>query len=133
VVISLAWDSAADLDLHVVTPGGAELDPKHPITTMASDPSTPPPGAGVLDRDSNGSCVADNLRQEDAVFADAPAPGIYVVRVDMFASCGAPAADFVLTERVDGVVKQTVKGRLLDIDADGGGPGSGLFVAQFQF
>ncbi len=43
-----------------------------------------PEGTAVLDRDSNASCVEDGYREEDAVFADAPAPGTYIVRVDMF-------------------------------------------------
>lgn len=130
-VVSLAWDSSADLDLHLVTPDGHEIDPKHP--TSASLDGGTSTGAGTLDRDSNASCVQDGFREEDVVFADAPLPGNYLVRVDMFSACGAPAADFVVTVRVDGNVTKTVKGRLLDTDADGGGPGSGLFVAQITF
>ena len=51
----------------------------------------------------------------------------------MFSSCGAPSADFVVTVRKDGLVTDTIKGRLLDIDADNGavdGGVPGLFVAQ---
>jgi hypothetical protein len=92
-----------------------------------------PPGTAVLDRDSNADCVEDAYREEDAVFADAPAPGNYIVRVDMFSACGAPAADFVVTERVHGAVTKTAKGILLAADADGGGPGSGVFVMQLSF
>jgi hypothetical protein len=132
VVISLAWDSGADLDLHLVTPGGQELDPKHPTTAPLDAGATPPPGTGLLDRDSNGNCVPDGFRREDVVFAEAPPPGSYLVRVDMFSACGAPSADFVLTVTADGAVAKTVKGRLLDTDADGGGLGSGLFVAQLD-
>lgn len=132
VVLSLTWDSRADLDLHVQTPDGREIDPKHPSSAKPGTKGMSP-GAGALDRDSNASCVQDNLRREDVVFADAPLPGTYLVRVDMFQACGAPSADFVLTVREDGAEKQTVKGRLLDIDADGGGPGSGLFVLQLSY
>jgi hypothetical protein len=135
VIISLAWDSAADLDLHLVTPAGKELDPKHPTTAPApgSADGTLPPGTGVLDRDSNAACAEDGFRREDVVFADAPLPGVYLARVDLFAACGAHAADFVLTVTRGGAVTDTVKGRLLDIDEDGGGPGSGLFVANLTF
>ena len=132
VVISLGWDSGADLDLHLVAPDGTELDPQHPNTYAGTD-GILPPGAGVLDRDSNAGCIQDGYREEDAVFATAPAPGSYLVRVDMASACGAAAADFVVTERVNGAVKLTVKGRLLAAAADGGGPGSGLFVAQLSF
>lgn len=134
VVLSLKWDSSANLDIHVVAPDGTELDPQHPTTaaTLEVDGGLPP-GTGVLDRDSNADCVEDGFREEDVVFADAPAPGTYLVRVDMFSACGAPSADFALTETVHGKVKDTVKGRLLAMDADGGGAGSGLFVAEFTF
>ena len=80
---------------------------------MANPDGSLPPGTGVLDRDSNAACVEDGVREEDVVFADAPAEGTYLVRVDMASACGAPSADFVLTERVDGKVMDTVKGRLL--------------------
>jgi hypothetical protein len=134
VVISLVWDSAADLDLHLVAPGGTELDPQHPTTAASLETDGGlPPGTGVLDRDSNGGCVEDPFREEDVVFADWPAPGTYVLRVDMASACGAPSADFVVTVRAGGVVKGTFKGRLLAIDADGGGPGSGLFITDLSF
>lgn len=135
VVFSLTWDSSADLDLHVISPDGSELNPKHPITVAALDGGADSilPEVGVLNRDSNASCAQDGFREEDLVFAGTPAPGDYVFNVDMFASCGAPAADFVLTVRVDGIVQKTFKGRLLDIDADGGGPGSGLHITRFTF
>jgi hypothetical protein len=132
VVISLSWDSAADLDLHLVAPDGTELWSGHPNTYMGDDGMLPM-GTAVLDRDSNGSCVQDNLREEDAVFADPPLPGAYLVRVDMVSACGAAWADFVLEVRQDGNVTQTIDGRLLARDADGGGPGTGLYVATLNF
>jgi hypothetical protein len=51
----------------------------------------------------------------------------------MVSACGAPSADFVVEVRQDGQLTQTFDGRLLAQDADGGGPGTGLFVAQLQF
>ncbi|MFT3769962.1 MAG: hypothetical protein QM820_31425 [Minicystis sp.] len=146
VVISLHWDSPADLDLHLTNPDGSEIDPKHPSAepidggTSADDPYIYPPGTGVLNRDSNGSCIQDGFREEDIVFAEAPLPGKYLLRVDMFASCSAPAANFVVTVREDGAVTQTIKGRLLDIDADNGtapgdagATGAGLFIGQLTY
>ena len=135
VVISLTWDSAADLDLHLITPGGAEVSAKSPTSATApiADPTMIPADVGVLDRDANGQCVQAGLRQEDVVFQGRPPAGEYAVRVDMFSSCGAPAADFVLTVRVSGAVVYTSKGRLLELDADGGGPGSGLFITNLSF
>jgi hypothetical protein len=134
VVISLTWDSNADLDLHLVAPDGTELDSQHPTTAaMRESDGGLPPGTAVLDRDSNADCVEDGYREEDAVFADPPAPGNYIVRVDMFSACGAPGADYVVTVREHGAVTQTTRGILLAADADGGGPGSGVFVTQLSF
>jgi uncharacterized protein YfaP (DUF2135 family) len=134
VVISLTWDTNADLDLHLVAPDGTELDPEHPNTAaMREADGGLPPGTAVLDRDSNANCVPDAFREEDAVFAGPPASGIYVVRVDMFSACGAPEAAYVVTVSVKGEVKGTFRGVLIAEDADGGGPGSGVFVTNLSF
>jgi hypothetical protein len=120
----------------LTSPSGKELDPKHPSTTAIADAGAdagfPLPGFGTLDRDSNAACVSDGYRAENVVWDDeagAPEAGLYVVRVDMFSACGAPSADFNFTLYVDGVATLHRVGRLLDINADGGGPG--LFVTEF--
>jgi hypothetical protein len=134
VVVSLRWDSDADLDLEVETPSGKTVDPKHPSTADKTDAGVDPttPGAGKIDRDSNAACVLDGYRQEDLVFQGAPTAGTWLFRVNMFAACGAPAANFTLSVYVDGVLERTVPGRLVDTDANGG-DGPGLFVTQLQF
>jgi hypothetical protein len=133
--VSLSWDSDADLDLRLVAPNGKELDPKHLTTATAIDGGADsiPPGTGVLDRDSNAGCIIDGIRQEDVIFADRPTPGTYLVRVDMFDACQTPGANFVVEVYVRGALVLSRAGRLLDIDADGGGPGAGLFVAELKF
>ena len=80
--------------------------------------------------DSNASCVQDGYRMENVVWSDAPEVGTYVVNVDMFSACGAPAATFSFSLYVDGQEIVHKVGRLLDIDADSGGPG--LFVTEFK-
>ncbi len=131
-VITLSWDSTADLDLHVIGPNGKETDPKH-ITTAFDLDGGLPPGAGSIDRDANAGCGQNGYRTESLVFVDPPAPGVYQIRVDMFDACAAPAASFVVTARRAGKSVFSAKGRLLDLDADGGGPGSGLFVGEASF
>ena len=64
------------------------------------------------------------------MFDTKPAPGVYLMNVDMFAPCGQASANFKLTVREHGKVTFEQSGRLLDIDADGGGPG--LFVGQLN-
>jgi len=134
VVASLTWDSAADLDLRLTSPDGKQQSPKHPNTGLPYDAGPDAgqlmPGSGLLDRDANGSCVQDNYRMENVVWSDDPEPGLYVVNVDMFSACGAPAATFSFSLYVDGQQVVHKVGRLLDIDADGGGPG--LFVTEFN-
>jgi hypothetical protein len=131
-VISLSWDSNADLDLHVIGPNGKETDPKH-LTTAVDFDGGLPPGTGTIDRDGIAGCGQNGYRTENLVFADPPAPGLYQIRVDMFDACSAPAANFVVTARQAGKSVLTAKGRLLNIDADGGGLGSGLFVGEVTF
>jgi hypothetical protein len=135
VVLALTWDSDADLDLEVTTPTGKIVDPKHPSTADASGDAGVVPSAahvGKIDRDSNAGCVPDGYREEDLVFQDAPSPGLWQVRVNMFAACGAPAANFTVTVYVDGQPWRTVPGRLVDTDANGGA-GTGLFVTEMTF
>ena len=131
VVASLTWGVDADLDLHLVSPSGKELFPKRPNTIESDESGMPVPGSGLLDRDSVAGCVPDGARTENVVWTDAPEPGLYVVRVDMFNACSKPSATFKFSLYVDGVSVLERNGRLLDIDADGGGAGSGLFVTEF--
>lgn len=137
VVASLTWGNDADLDLHLISPSGKELDPKH-ISTTELDPDTmkPLPGAGTLDRDSLANCVPDGRRNENVVWAadaaEPPEAGTYTVYVHSFNSCGRPATSFVFDLYMDGQVVESEHqaGVLLDIDADNG-DGPGLYVTQF--
>lgn len=133
-VLTLEWDSAADLDLDVTTPSGKVVGGKAITTVPKGDKVDPAaPGVGVLDRDSNGSCIDDGFRQEDLVFQTSPEPGLYTARVNMFAGCGAPSARFSLVLRVDGVEVKRSEGFLVtQLDANGG-KGPGLYVMQFSF
>jgi hypothetical protein len=143
-VISLVWSNRADLDLHLLAPNGKELSPKKPSTVVvgdaetlelstncALDPPINPPGAGVLDRDSNQNCLFDGFMREDVVFCDDPTPGLYQVRADLYSACGEAATTFRVELWEDGVLSSTRSGQLLDINADQGGPG--LFVTEFTF
>jgi hypothetical protein len=97
-VFTLEWDTSFELDLHVVTPSGADINPNAPYGG--------PVEAGVhginpdlphLDRDSDDNCVPDGLNQEDAIFPDALPVGTYTIYVDPFAACGQAAAHFKFT------------------------------------
>ncbi|MEI9941158.1 MAG: hypothetical protein WDO69_28405 [Pseudomonadota bacterium] len=136
VVASLSWGNDADVDLHLISPSGKELDPKH-ISSTEIDPGTmmPAPGAGTLDRDSLANCVPDGRRNENVVWptdASEPEAGTYSVYVHLFNGCGRPATNFVFDLYIDGhlVENEHQAGVLLDTDADNG-VGPGLYVTQF--
>jgi hypothetical protein len=124
-VITLAWDTDVDLDLIVVTPTLATISPKNPATEL--DGGAPSASAGLLDRDSLGSCVADGRRQEDLVWPVRPT-GTFDVYASLFSACGKPGVSYVATVyEAQGtmpnrnlVATRVVKGRLIALDADGG-------------
>ena len=123
LVFSLTWDSESDLDLHVVDPTGAEVY-KGNINSWAAPPPGQPtdPNAwktgGILDVDSNASCVIDGLRREDVVYATAAPAGHYVVRVDTFSLCSEVSAHWTVVAIADGVVLGKAQGASFETDTE---------------
>lgn len=134
-VFSLRWDTNFDLDLHVVTPAGRDVNPKTAVTSVAYDGGTTPPATvGLIDRDSIANCNVDGWRQEDLVFQDPPPKGAYTVYVNPFSSCGQNIAHFVFSLYEAGAdgeqhVTFTTSGELLANDTNGG-TGTGLKIVQ---
>lgn len=106
LVVSLSWDTAADLDLHLLTPSGVEVWARNPNSWQAVPGGLPDPGAwrdgGLLDLDSNAGCVLDGRDQENVVWASAPPAGHYQVRVDAPSLCGQPAARWTVAVTLEG-------------------------------
>jgi hypothetical protein len=122
LVVSLAWDTEADLDLRVVDPSGAEIW-KRNINSYQPPPGEPidPAGyaaAGVLDLDSNAQCVIDGRRRENVVYKTVAPSGHYAVRVDTFSLCAEAVAHWKVEARVDGRSLGASRGTSLQIDAD---------------
>jgi hypothetical protein len=136
LVISLAWDTEADLDLHVVAPN--PTDPATPIEIWSKTPVGVPPhvsgtpplagadlaaaiaAAGKLDFDSNANCVIDGRRQENIVFAEGPPAGDYIVRVDAFSLCGQVDAQWQVTAALgDGTAAGSARWEATDADTRG--------------
>jgi hypothetical protein len=120
VVIRLAWDSEADLDLHVIDPKGVELWKRNINTYEAPPPGTAvDPNAwkngGYLDADSNAQCVLDGRRRETAIWENAAPPGRYLVRVDTFSLCAESAARWTVDAYVDGVLVAQSQGLSTDV------------------
>ncbi|HEY5375979.1 MAG TPA: hypothetical protein VIK01_20005 [Polyangiaceae bacterium] len=141
-VLSMAWDTAVDLDLRVVTPLGKIVDPKHPSTALAVnghvDPSVP--GTGVFDTDAERDCVDTGHRRENLVWQDPPDAGRYYVYASLYSACGQPSVRFAVSlnqpgPAEDGGVHHLVStfertGELLASGADAG-TSLGLFVTEF--
>jgi hypothetical protein len=107
LVISLHWDTEADLDLHVIDPSGNEIFDGDPSNRPGLMPGHPPPPAdagsyGYLDFDSNAQCVIDGLRREDVIWNGPPPSGRYVVRVDTPSLCGQTIAHWSVQATLNG-------------------------------
>jgi len=142
VVLSLAWDSAADVDLVLVTPSGKVVDAKHPTTAPPQPNGTVKPDKtvdGIFDRDGNGACAGDQTRRENVVWQAKPALGTYLVYANLFSACGADGARFTVTVHVSKSQDKTfdlvevlrVSGRFIPLDANGGS-GPPLYVTAFE-
>ena len=141
-VLSLTWDSAADLDLVVRDPNGKWIDPKHPTTAGIGDGGVLPNLKidGAFDHDANANCAGDALHAEHLVWQSKPQLGQYLVYVNMFASCGASAARFDVSLNLEAsspdggthklVDELDVPGELLGTAANGG-TSDGLYVTSF--
>jgi hypothetical protein len=96
VVVRLAWDVLADVDLVVITPDGRVVSPAHPRTvapapTSGEAPDVSPPEVGVIDLDAGAGCRSEGPRAEHLVFQERPKPGRYLVYARLVDPCGAPA------------------------------------------
>jgi len=88
IQVSVTWNSDADVDLHVVEPGGAEIYYGAPTSG----------NGGELDIDANAACSVSGLTQENIGWpAGAAPPGSYIVRLDYWDACGAVSTDWILT------------------------------------
>jgi len=109
LVIELAWEGNADLDLHVIEPGpfGGEVyaDDPNSYTPTPGEPIDPnePPKHGILDHDGNRDCQRMPHPSEHVIWEMPPPAGEYVVRVDAPSLCGdGSAAWYVAAYRTIG-------------------------------
>lgn len=143
-VISINWDTNVDLDLEVHTPDGLVVTPKHPSTIpTGGDAGTgmPTAAAGLIDRDSNASCVIDGVRRENLVWQTEAPIGLYQIYANLFDSCRQAAVRFTISIYTavpgdDGGSSLYLwfqrSGELLDSQVNPN-HGGGLFVTEFDF
>jgi hypothetical protein len=124
-VVSLAWDSDADLDLTVVSPSGKVYNrSRRGVANNAGKV------LASFDRDSSAGCQQDGKRRESFVVESVPERGPWKVYAGLFDACGAASARYELDlyereETEEGRYALTRKSRthgvLLRSQADGGG------------
>ena len=133
LVVTLTWDDAADVDLHVVDPNGSEIYHALPSSRDPFAPADADASFGMLDVDSNADCAADDLRQEDVIWAAAPPAGHYTVRVDTPSLCSTPAARWAVQVRLRGEALAAASGIALESDTWGAHDrGAGQLVLGFD-
>lgn len=119
VQVSVSWDAASDVDLHLMDPRGAEIYYGNPRS-----------GGGELDLDSNAGCAIDNKNNENIRWPVGRAvSGTYAVRVDYWDSCGASATNYIVTVN-NGSSTQTFRGGF-NGRGSFGGAGSGRTITTF--
>jgi hypothetical protein len=124
VQVSVAWNTASDVDLHLVQPNGEEI-------YYGDDVST---SGGTLDLDSNAGCSIDGKQQENITWpTGSPPRGTYTVRVDYWDSCAVTGStNYVVTVRVQGQAVKTYTGTFTG-GGDQGGAGAGATVTTFTY
>jgi len=145
MVVSLDWDTEADLDLRVTMPSAdgstIEVGTRKRTNLVPPAPGDPAPSdqqvqaAAYLDMDSNAQCVIDGRREENVIWPTAPLPGLYVVRVDTFSLCGETAAHWTVRLLRNGqeVSGSVVRGQSNDVDTRfAHGAGAGVQALAFQ-
>lgn len=98
LLVSLAWDAAVDLDLHVELPSGVIVGAKN-INAFEPLPGVQPPPdgktlGGYHDHDSNQQCTLDLRNRENVVWQVAPPPGKYRVYAELYSACDAASVNF---------------------------------------
>ena len=146
LVVALAWDTEADLDLHVVLPTSPVITvwSKHPTSYVPPAPGEPvDPGAitaaGALDVDSNSQCLIDGRREENVIWQGAtaaPPHGSYAVLVDTFSLCAAATAHWTVDVYRDGTPSSIAHAEGTVVDSDTRGAhvaSSGVRALSFDF
>jgi hypothetical protein len=138
LVVTLRWDSEADLDLHVLDPLGEEVWAGN-INSFKRPPVGSAPvdrhawmNGGILDLDSNAGCVSDSRREENVVWANPPPSGTYEVRVAAASLCGEDVAHWTVEVFLNERRVSATSGIAVGTDTrHGAGRGAGVQAASF--
>lgn len=94
IQVTAAWNSASDIDLHVIDPMGEEVYYGHRNSASG----------GVLDRDANAACSVSPPTVENVYWNSAPPQGAYRIRLVAYDMCGSPQTPVTVSVAVGGRV-----------------------------
>ena len=150
LVVTLAWDGTADLDIHVIDGAGSEAWQGHPNTWQMPPPGTPGldpcawASGGILDHDANMDCTRSGATTEDVVWVSrtcsgrtiAPVipAGTYTVRVEARSLCNDASAAWAVSVYQAGTLTATARGIATAYEAtyEPHGVGAGTTALTFQ-
>ena len=101
--ISLSFDNAKDIDLHVIEPNGEHIYYGNSLSE----------NGGELDLDSNPGCSLDYVNNENITYSEEAfvEAGTYTVYVDLFENCDPEVAtNYVVSAYYGGALLKTVTG-----------------------
>ena len=123
LTIAASWDTAADVDLHVIEPSGTEI---------YWDNAGPTASGGALDVDANEECKPSSGGSRETVrWTGTPPNGTYIVRLDYYLNCGVAQTNYTLAISDSKTTLPTVAGTFTGA-GDVGALGSGVTVKQFN-
>jgi hypothetical protein len=136
LLVSLRWDTEADLDLHLVIPSGVEIYSAKINSVPRPDLTTPDDAykaGGILDFDSNANCVIDGRRNENIFWTQTPPSGHYIARLETYSMCAEFQADWTLAVTQGDNTLGIVHGVSRDSDTLAKrGRGAGLTAFEFD-
>jgi hypothetical protein len=139
LLVSLRWDREADLDLHLILPDGKTEIYSDKINSYRPPPPTQPPddpnaylSGGILDYDSNATCIIDGRRVENIYWTQKPPSGHYIARVDTYSLCGEAQAIFQVGVTLNDKSLGWANGLSRDTDTNFA-RGKGAGVTAFEF
>jgi hypothetical protein len=139
LLVSLAWDAPADVDLHVVDADGVVIGAKNiaafePPAGVVSDPDAYLEG-GYLEFDSNKQCRLDLMNREQVVWLSPPPSGRYRIFAHLYSPCDTQAVNMIAVAHYEGEVVARAGATQYPFDARehfAEGEAPGLFLTDFD-
>lgn len=138
LVVSLAWNNRADLDLRVLSSDGILISENN-----VKDRNEPL--SGHYQGDANRGCTASGQTRENVVWQQKPSAGTYFIYVNLHDSCAEATAQFVVSMHEKRSVRTPegeppefrqretfrIASQLLSLHANGGSE-LGTFITEFE-